>query len=317
MNPILPGAPWLIAHKSMLGINKPNKITMNGQDYVLWQNSQGEVFALENVCPHMQAPLSNGWVCEKRNTIICPFHALEFDGQGRLYQEGQMSSSPIAKSLSCTTIGDLIWTYGNLEPKLPIPDLVSRLTEGFQFVGVTGVKSIQATLLDSILINYDFNHPPGTHREPFKLISSEIKEYQANGYYTKVTQETRTDEPCLKELLRNPALLLSPKVITNSFEYAFPSITSIVQSTAIGKVAQFFMLYPEREKSTRSFVLVYLQSSSPMVPFAQRTILKALDLVVEQDAGTVETLYARQEPKIRLPQEEVMSHAAKLYREWL
>ena len=316
MNSILPGAPWLIAHKSMLGINRPNKITLNGQDYVLWQNSQGEVFALENSCPHMQAPFSNGWICEKRNTITCPFHALEFDEQGRLYQDGQMSSRPVAKSLSCTVIEDLIWSYGNLEPKLPIPDLIFRLTKGFEFIGVTGVKSIQASLLDSISINYDFNHPPGTHHEPFKLISSEVKEYQPNGYYTKVMQETRTAEPTLKDLLRNPALLFSPKVITNSFEYAFPSVTSIVQNTAVGKVAQFFMLYPEREKRTKSFVLVYLQSSNPIFPYVKRTILKALDLVIEQDAGTVETLYPRQEPKIRLPQEEVMFHATKLYHEW-
>ena len=30
MEPILPGAPWLIVHKSMLEVNKPNKITLNG-----------------------------------------------------------------------------------------------------------------------------------------------------------------------------------------------------------------------------------------------------------------------------------------------
>lgn len=51
METILPGAPWLIAHRSMLGINKPQKISLNGQDYVLWQNQQGQVFALNNICP--------------------------------------------------------------------------------------------------------------------------------------------------------------------------------------------------------------------------------------------------------------------------
>ncbi len=69
MSSILPGAPWLIAHRSMLGVNNPYNITLNSQDYVLWQNSQGDIFALENVCPHMQAPLSKGWICESRNSI--------------------------------------------------------------------------------------------------------------------------------------------------------------------------------------------------------------------------------------------------------
>jgi len=317
MNLILPGAPWLIAHKSMLGVNKPNKITLNGQDYVLWQNQQGEVFALDNVCPHMQAPLSNGWVCEKRNTIACPFHALEFDGQGRLYREGKLSSQPSAKSLDLTVIGDLVWTYGGFEPKLPIPDLITRLTEGFQFVGVTGEKSIQADFLSSLLINYDFNHPLGTHRKPFKLISSQVKDYQANGYYTKVVQESRLGEYSFSEILQNPISLIAPKTNINRFEYAFPSVTSIIGNAAIGKVAQFFMLYPEQENRTRSFVLIYLQTSSSLfISLFRKTILKALELVIEQDAGTVETLYPRQQHKIRLPGEEVMFHAEKLYREW-
>lgn len=29
---ILPGAPWLVAHKSMLGVERPYKITLNGRD---------------------------------------------------------------------------------------------------------------------------------------------------------------------------------------------------------------------------------------------------------------------------------------------
>ena len=63
---ILPGAPWAIAHKSMLEVNKPYKLTLNSQDYVIWKDDKGEVFALDNICPHMQAPLSNGWICREK-----------------------------------------------------------------------------------------------------------------------------------------------------------------------------------------------------------------------------------------------------------
>ncbi len=166
---ILPGAPWLIAHKSMLGVEKPYKITLNGQDYVLWQNKQGEVFALNNICPHMQAPLSDGWVCPERNTITCPFHALEFDGQGRLYREGKLESKAITQPLELIIDRELIWTYGGFEPRLPIPDLIPRITAGFEFMGVAGEKSIAADFLKCLKINYDFNHACGTHREPFKF----------------------------------------------------------------------------------------------------------------------------------------------------
>ncbi|MEH2199627.1 Rieske (2Fe-2S) protein [Nostoc sp.] len=158
MEPILPGAPWLIAHKSTLRVNKPNKITLNGQDYVIWQNQKGEVFALDNICPHMQAPLSDGWICQERNTITCPFHALEFDGQGRLQQEEKKDNQPITKPLELIISNDCIWTYAGFEPKLPIPDLHQKIVDEYDFLGVTGDKSIQGDFLSNLMVNYDYNH---------------------------------------------------------------------------------------------------------------------------------------------------------------
>jgi phenylpropionate dioxygenase-like ring-hydroxylating dioxygenase large terminal subunit len=55
---MLPGAPWLLAHKSMLSVNQPRKISMYGVDYVLWKDSAGDIHALPNACPHMGAMLS-------------------------------------------------------------------------------------------------------------------------------------------------------------------------------------------------------------------------------------------------------------------
>lgn len=39
--------------------------------------NQGEVFAIENLCPHLDLPLDVGQVTEK-DTILCPYHASEF-----------------------------------------------------------------------------------------------------------------------------------------------------------------------------------------------------------------------------------------------
>ncbi len=181
MNPILPGTPWLIAHKSMLRVNQPNKITLNGRDYVLWQNSRGEVFALDNICPHMQAPLSEGWVCAERDTITCPFHALEFDGKGRLYQQRKLSPKALAHPLKLTLVGDCVWTYGGCEARLPIPDVIERRSQGFRFVGVTAQHTVQGDFLSNLLINYDYNHFKGTHRELFKIKANEISNYSASG----------------------------------------------------------------------------------------------------------------------------------------
>ena len=39
--------------------------------------NQGEIFAIENLCPHMDLPLDIGQVTS-RDTILCPYHSSEF-----------------------------------------------------------------------------------------------------------------------------------------------------------------------------------------------------------------------------------------------
>ncbi len=317
MKSILPGAPWLIAHKSMLGINQPTKISLNGKDYVIWQNKQGEIAALNNICPHMQAPLSDGWICEARNTITCPFHALEFDSEGRLYREGKEDNNAIAQTLELVIKEDLIWTYGGFEPKIPIPNLLEKVSEGYEFIGVTGEKSIQADFLSNILVNYDYNHQNGTHKELFRIESCRVSSFETNGYYAKVEQEAIRDKNSISEIIKNPALAIMPKVMNNILEYSFPAMTIFQAQSPIGQIIQTHILYPETEKQTKTFILMYVKSNNPLLKLLfKNAFLAAANTVVEQDTTAVESLYPREKAKIRLPGEEVMFHAEKLYREW-
>ncbi|MCG6137748.1 MAG: Rieske 2Fe-2S domain-containing protein [Nostoc sp. LLA-1] len=317
MEPILPGAPWLIAHRSMLGVNQHKKITLNNQDYVLWQNQKGEVFALDNICPHMQAPLSDGWICQEKDTITCPFHALEFDGKGKLYQEEKKDTQPITKPLELIISNDCIWTYGGFEPRLPIPDLYKKIVDEYEFMGVTGETDIQANFLTSLMINYDYNHQNGTHKEIFKIKSCNVSAFEENGYYATVKQEITRSENTLGEIIKNPILGIFPKQLTNKLEYAFPSTTAFLATTPLGKIAQIHILYPETEKITKTFILMYAQVINPVMKFLfHNSVLQAAATVVKQDTSAVESLYPRQKPKIRLPNEEIMFYAEKLYRDW-
>ena len=40
-------------------------------------NVNGQWHAMENLCPHRQGPLGQGWV--EGNAVICPWHAWAFD----------------------------------------------------------------------------------------------------------------------------------------------------------------------------------------------------------------------------------------------
>ncbi len=317
MAPILPGAPWLIAHRAMLEVNQPQKITLNETDYVLWQNAKKEVFALENVCPHLQAPLSNGWICAERNTITCPFHALEFDGKGRLYRQDKSETASLLSPLPLTVVGDWIWSYGNDEPRLAIPDIVPSLTEEFYFLGVCAERSIQSDFLTCLKINYDFNHVLGTHRDLLKFDTLKVRDYQINGYWTKVTQEVSLKQNNFSEIVKDPTLLISPKKYINEFLYNFPSITCIKTLITSFELIQFVVLYPESENRTKTFALLYIKLKNKwLLPLIKKKLLASFHTIIEQDAQILESLYPAKIAKIRLPDEEIMYDAEKLYQEW-
>jgi nitrite reductase (NADH) small subunit len=40
-------------------------------------NIGGRLSALNNICPHRQGPLGQGWV--EGNTVVCPWHSWAFD----------------------------------------------------------------------------------------------------------------------------------------------------------------------------------------------------------------------------------------------
>jgi nitrite reductase (NADH) small subunit len=40
-------------------------------------NVDGELSALDNVCPHRQGPLGQGWI--EGNVVVCPWHSWAFD----------------------------------------------------------------------------------------------------------------------------------------------------------------------------------------------------------------------------------------------
>ncbi|MEA5537358.1 Rieske (2Fe-2S) protein [Crocosphaera sp. XPORK-15E] len=316
MNPILPGAPWLIAHKSMLGINRPQKIALNGIDYVLWQNPEGEVFALNNVCPHLQAPLSQGWICQERNTIVCPFHAQEFNKEGKLYQSNRVSSSPMVEVLDIVCRGDYIWSYGGWEPKVSIPDLIERVSTGFKFVGIVENDSLDGDFLSHLLINYDYNHVKGTHRDLFTLEKFEIYDYQKNGVNLQLKQKIIRAEDSWQELLKNPVALILPKTYVNQLEYSFPSLTSLVGTYPFGKALQINVLYPETEKKTKAFILVFAQAHPLIITLLKNLLLKSVAQLFKQDIDAVKSLYPQAPPRIKLPHEEIMFEAKKLYLNW-
>jgi phenylpropionate dioxygenase-like ring-hydroxylating dioxygenase large terminal subunit len=302
MESMLPGAPWLVAHKSMLKPNQPMKISLLGQDYVLWQDDAGKVQALPNACPHMGAMLSEGW-CEA-GKVVCPYHALAFDGAGCTVLPGSNKPTlPQLKPLELIIQGDFIWSYGDAAPVMPIPTIANEIAQDYEFLGISADMSIKTDLLNLLLIMHDYNHQNGTHRSLFRIESVEFNQFIDQGRQSHAYYDMPRSQPSFAEIRQNPAVLFMPKIIKAHLENHFPTLVVFRGESPVGSIRQIHVMIPESATQSRTYVLLYGKSSHPLFKLLKQNILDLATTVLEQDSAILEKLYPDRPQKIKLNNE--------------
>jgi len=319
-NSMLQGAPWLLAHKSMLKPNQPMKISLYGQDYVLWKDGNDRVQALPNSCPHMGAMLSEGW-CDAQSDgsskVVCPFHALAFDSNGSTRLPGsEKDTLPQAQPLALIIQGDFVWSYGGAEPAILIPDVLTEIAAQYELVGVAGETSVATPLLSMLLNMHDYNHQNGTHRDLFRIKEVQFETFIDKGHYSEAFFKTPTASPTRREIFRNPAVLAIPRVIEAHLVNYFPSMVMLHAKNVAGNIVQCHFFVPESPQITRTYVLLFAQPSSPLFRLMKKSFLNLASTIVEQDADILTKLYAEPTQKIKLNNEVGMDWVKRNYNSW-
>ena len=318
----LEGAPWLLAHKSMLEVNKPKKVSLYGADYVLWQDRTGKVNALPNACPHMGAMLSEGWCHEredKTSAVVCPFHALEFDAEGcTILPRPKKKTLPQLEPLELIIQGDFIWSYGGYEPKMPIPKILNEIASQYEFIGHTADTSVETDLLPMLLNMHDYNHQNGTHRPLFKIEEVQFGSFIDSGHQSHAFYNMPTAPTSWREKLSNPDLLLLPEVIKAHLENHFPSLVIAHVENWLSKVAQVHLFVPESKTRTRTYVLMYGIAKHPAfkVKALRKKFLDFVQVIVEQDADILSKIYPNTQQQIKLNNEVGMDWVRRNFKNW-
>lgn len=73
---------------------KPVRVEVDGVGLVVCQTKPGEVSALGEFCPHLAAPMADGWV--DRGRVVCPWHGSQFAAES-----GEVLRGPAAAPLPC------------------------------------------------------------------------------------------------------------------------------------------------------------------------------------------------------------------------
>jgi len=85
---------WYVAAWSdEVGHRQPLGRIVIGEPIVFFRTLSGDVVALEDRCAHRRMPLSLGRITED-DRLICPYHGLTFDGQGRCVHVPGQASPP-------------------------------------------------------------------------------------------------------------------------------------------------------------------------------------------------------------------------------
>lgn len=139
---------------------------------VLYRTEAGEAVALEDRCPHRQAPLSSGRICG--DAIECGYHGFQFGADGRCIRVPSMSApAPIrVMSYPVREVGALIWIYlgdaGCIE-QVPPPPTIAWMADPAYAVrkGTMTIAANYLLLKENVL---DLTHLGYVHQASFGIV---------------------------------------------------------------------------------------------------------------------------------------------------
>ena len=110
-----------------VGRRKPVKVSLLREELCLFRGAAGEVVAIQDVCPHRGARLSEG-DCHYQGTVACPYHGWVYDESGKnvmVLSEGPNSgvcgkAGTEAKAYPTRTVKGLVFVWIGEEPPAPI-----------------------------------------------------------------------------------------------------------------------------------------------------------------------------------------------------
>ncbi len=281
-------------------------------DLVLWRDSQNQVAAWLDRCPHRGASLSCGAAVHDR--LICPYHGLAFNTQGQCVQIPAHPDSTPSRRACIQQAYPVQERYGLIFvcPGHPLQELPHfpewDLPQYRHFLG--GPYHYHSSAFRAIENFFDIAHFPFVHQgllgDPKH---AEVKDYQVIQKTDGMTcRDVRFWQP-------DPDGTGEGRLIQNTYHLPHPLAIYFSKESDDRRLTIFFMAVPveaERCIGWMAFALNYAHE----VPADE---LKAFqDQVVAEDLAIVDTLYPRRLPldlqwEFHLP----CDRASVAYRRWL
>jgi phenylpropionate dioxygenase-like ring-hydroxylating dioxygenase large terminal subunit len=169
--------------------NKPKQVLMFNQRFVLYRNSQGQIIALNDQCPHRGAAFSLGWV--EKDCLRCPYHGWKFQADGKCVEiPSNAPETPIPKKAHVDSYPveekyGFVWLFYSDLPaaKRPLlPTFPEYMVSTMRPVYDDGIDNANyARLMEA---NLDFTHVIAVHKKSFgqRIPIDKTIKYQVDKY---------------------------------------------------------------------------------------------------------------------------------------
>lgn len=275
---------WYACEFSSAVTNKPKQIVMLNQRFVLYRDSQGQVVAMNDQCPHRGAALSLGWV--KDDCIHCPYHGWKFQADGQCISiPANQPGAPIPKKARVDAYSvqekyGFVWLfYGDLPEaeRPPIPPLPEFEDSKLHYLFYEcQVNAHYTRTLENAL---DFAHLSVVHANSFG--KGFKREQTIEEYGVDVEEWSASARVDFKNYTKPNGFLKyfvrpSSSEVNSKISFYLPNINKLEVNFAAGKIVNFGIHIPVDDHTTlikriqfRSF-FTYAWAD----PLFQRTNLK-------------------------------------------
>jgi phenylpropionate dioxygenase-like ring-hydroxylating dioxygenase large terminal subunit len=309
---------WYGVEHSQAVTQKPQVISLMGNEIVLYRNQQNSIVALDNRCAHRGTALNNGWVEE--NCIHCPYHGWSYQEDGScthipanqpgaaIPKKARIASYPVHEEYG------LVWLFWGDRPEAecpPLPDLPEFSDPTWRTIrgNFTWDGHYTRTIANTVDMSHaSFVHASAFGRKEAPRIQTYYVEKKAWGGSAKISFKTKPAYS-LKLILGNQP---PDGSITSSFH--MPNVTQVYHQFGNIKFILFLTHVPVSDRLTLTHWL-HLRNfaTTPLADyFMSRDVVKTL----KQDNQVVSTQPPGPVPEDLIAEQHASSDALEIaYRQ--
>ena len=285
---------WYVAEWSDAVKDKPVKVKLLGQNFVLYRDDKGKVHCLSDVCLHRGGSLSGGPI--HGDCVACPYHGWRYNGEGRVTfipTRGETGDVPDRARIDAYPTEErygMIWVFlGDLpeEERYPIPPFEEYGAPGWKAVTSEYTwKAAAARVVENgiDMAHASFVHPvfghPSTADKNY-IESDQREEWWAT--HTCVMHPPQFKDGLIRRFIRKEK---QPTRVHPSFYLPGYTVRLQVDLRPGWQIIRFDANTPVDEFTTRTFA-IQVRSFFTQSMFDKGSV-KRLKEILLQDAAIVE-----------------------------